>query len=132
MRGLGFGEETVEGVLRRAEEDGLLDDGIFARLWVEDRLLHHPLSRLAVKRELVEKGIAPETVERVVETLYSPEKEKRLALQLAQTRFERAQGLTELQRTRRTIAYLTRRGFPVGMARRIVKALEDRDASEDE
>jgi len=130
LRGLGFGEETVEKVLHQAKKAGLLDDTLFARLWVEDRVLHHPISRRAVERELAEKGIAPETVEQVLQALYSPEKEKQLALQLAQARYDRYQGLTQVQRTRRTVSYLTRRGFSLGMAKSIVRALEVREAKE--
>lgn len=117
--------EAVEEVLRRAEAAGLLDDTLFARLWVEDRLLYHPLSRRAVKRELAEKGIAPETSEQVMEELYPPEKERPLALGLAQARLERYRGLGPKRRVRRTIAYLTRRGFSLSLAKGIVRSLED-------
>jgi len=116
--------EAVEKVLRRAEAAGLLDDALFARLWVEDRLLYHPLSRRAVKRELAEKGIAPETSEQVMEDLYPPEKEKEIALKLAQTRLDRYQSLDPTRRTRRTVAFLTRRGFNAALAKSIVYSLE--------
>lgn len=119
-------------MLQKAEAAGLLDDTLFARLWVEDRILHHPISRRAVERELAEKGIAPETVEQMLQALYPPEKEKQLALQVGQARYERYQGLTQVQRTRRTVAYLTRRGFSLGTAKSIVRALEVQEAKEDE
>jgi regulatory protein len=128
---VGFAEEVVEGVLQKAEAAGLLDDTIFARLWVEDRLFHHPISRRAVQRELSEKGVAPETVEQVLDALYPSEKEKQLALQLAQTRYERTRGITQAQRARRTVAYLTRRGFHLSLAKRIVRALENQESEED-
>ena len=128
---MGFGEETIEKVLHQAKNAGLLDDPLFARLWVEDRILHHPISRRAVERELTEKGIASDTVEQVLQALYPPEKEKQLALKLAQARYERYEGLTQVQRTRRTVAYLTRRGFSLGMAKSIVRALEVRKVKED-
>ena len=131
LRGLGFGEETIEKVLHQAKNAGLLDDPLFAQLWVEDRILHHPISRRAVERELAEKGIASDTVEQVLQALYPPEKEKQLALKLAQARYERYEGLTQVQRTRRTVAYLTRRGFSLGMAKSIVRALEVRKVKED-
>jgi len=128
---LGFSGDVVEKVLRRAEAAGLLDDCLFAQLWVEDRLLYHPISRRAVQRELTEKGVAVETIGQVLEALYPVAKEKQLALQLAQTRYERNRGLTQLQRTRRTIAHLTRRGFPVAMAKGIVRMLENQVSKED-
>jgi len=126
--------EAVEETLRRAEAAGLLDDTLFARLWVEDRLLYHPLSRRAVKRELAEKGITTETSEQVMEDLYPPEKEKPLALELAQARLERYRGLGQQRRMRRTIAYLTRRGFAFSLAshvvRMLVEELSDRESGE--
>ena len=128
---MGFSGDVVEKVLRRAEAAGLLDDCLFAQLWVEDRLLYHPISRRAVQRELTEKGVAVETIGQVLEALYPVAKEKQLALQLAQTRYERTSGLTQLQRTRRTIAHLTRRGFPVAMAKGIVRMLENQASKED-
>ncbi len=117
--------------MRKAEAERLLDDSLFARLWVEDRLLYHPISRRAVQRELAEKGIAAETIGQVLEALYPIAKEKQLALQLAQTRYEKTSGLTQLQRTRRTIAHLTRRGFPVALAKGIVRMLENKASKED-
>ena len=128
---MGFNDDAVEKVLRKAEAAGLLDDSLFARLWVEDRLLYHPISRRAVQRELAEKGIAAETIGQVLEALYPIAKEKQLALQLAQTRYEKTSGLTQLQRTRRTIAHLTRRGFPVALAKGIVRMLENKASKED-
>ena len=128
---MGFSGDAVEKVLRKAEAAGLLDDSLFARLWVEDRLLYHPISRRAVERELAEKGIAAETIGQVLEALYPAAKEKQLALQLAQSRYERTSGLTQLQRTRRTIAHLTRRGFPVAMAKGIVRMLENQESKDD-
>jgi len=126
LRAQGFSVEAVEETLRRAEAAGLLDDALFARLWVEDRLLYHPLSRRAVKRELAEKGIAPETSEQVMEDLYPPEKEKEIALKLAQTRLDRYQSLDPTRRTRRTVAFLTRRGFNPPLASRVVQSVEKR------
>lgn len=134
LRVQGFSVEAVEETLRRAEAAGLLDDALFARLWVEDRLLYHPLSRRAVKRELAEKGITTETSEQVMEDLYPPEKEKEIALKLAQTRLARYQSLDPTRRTRRTVAFLTRRGFAFSLAshvvRMLVEELSDRESGE--
>lgn len=124
LQSQGFSDEAIEETLQRAETANLLNDRLFARLWVQDRLLNHPLSQQAIKRELLEKGIAKETVTQVVEELYPPEKERRLALELAQKRFERYHGLDEKRRTRRMMSYLTRRGFSFSLARKIVRSLE--------
>lgn len=124
LQSQGFSDEAIEETLQRAETANLLNDRLFARLWVEERLLNRPLSQQAIKRELLKKGIAKETVTQVVEELYPHEKERWLALKLAQERFERYRGLDEKRRTRRMISYLTRRGFSFPLALEIVRSLE--------
>ncbi len=120
----GYSREVVAGVLRRAEEEGLLNDQVFARLWVTDRLEYRPLSRRAVAKELREKGVAPEVIAATMEEHYPAEEEKGVALSLARERLERMQGLEREARLRRTIAYLIRRGFAPGTSAEIVRALE--------
>jgi len=124
LQSQGFSDEAIAQTLQRAESADLLNDSLFARLWVEDRLLNHPLSRQAIKRELLDKGIAKCTVTQIVEQLYSPEKERLLAVNLAQERFKRYHGLDEKRRIRRMMSYLTRRGFSFPLAREIVRSLE--------
>ncbi len=111
-------------MLHKAQAAGLLDDALFARLWVEDRILYHPLSRRAVERELTEKGIASEIAAKTMGEIYPLEREKEIALKLAQTRLERYRSLDPERRVHRTIAYLTRRGFTFSLASSVIRALE--------
>ena len=120
----GFDQDTIEETIQKGAAAGLLDDRLFAKLWVEDRLLYHPLSRRAVTQELAEKGIAPEITNEILEERYPPEKEKEIALKLAQTRLARYQNLDQDRRIQRTVAFLTRRGFNASLARGIVYSLE--------
>ncbi len=120
---LGFQEREVEEVLHKAERAGLLDDDVFARLWVEDRLLHHPLSRRAVRLELTDKGIDPQIITATIEHLYPEEKERSIAVQLARARFARYRGVNRDRRMQRTVSFLTRRGFSFSLAVNTVRAL---------
>jgi regulatory protein len=122
----GFDQDTIEETIQKAEVAALLDDRLFAKLWVEDRLLYHPLSRRAVTQELAEKGIAPEITNEMLEERYPPGKEKEIALKLAQTRLARYQNLDQDRRIRRTVAFLTRRGFNVSLATRVVRVVIER------
>jgi len=119
-----FDQDTIEETIRKGEAAGLLDDRLFAKLWVEDRLLYHPLSRRAVTQELAEKGIAPEIANEVLGERYPPEKEKEIALKLAQTRLARYQNLDRDRRIRRTVAFLSRKGFNAALSKSIVYSLE--------
>ena len=118
----GFDQDTIEETIQKGEAAGLLDDRLFAKLWVEDRLLYHPLSRRAVTQELAEKGIAPEIANEILGERYPPEKEKEIALKLAQTRLARYENLDRDRRIRRTVVFLTRRGFNISLATRVVRA----------
>ena len=124
LRTYGFSEEEIEETLERASEARLLDDGLFARLWVQDRLHSHPLSRRAVRQELAEKGIARPIVEETLASYYPPETEDRVLYRLARERYERYRGLDRECRMRRLTSYLTRRGFPFSAAREVVGHLE--------
>jgi len=122
----GVDHEEIEDVVLRGQETGLLDDAAFTRLWVEDRLLHRPLSRRAVERELLDKGIHVDTARRVIGELYTPEAERRIAFHLAEERFNVLAGVDDERRARRTVDYLTRRGFDRGLTAGIVRELTRR------
>ena len=121
---LGFSPDEISEVIERGKDAGLLDDRLFAKLWVEDRLAHHPLSRRALIRELEEKGIAAKTISQVMADLYPAQDESRIALDLARTRMARYSGIDRDVRMRRTFNFLLRRGFSVSLAREVVREIE--------
>ena len=128
----GFDQDTTEETIQKGEAAGLLNDRLFAKLWVEDRLLYHPLSRRAITQELAEKGIAPEITNELLEERYPPAKEKEIALKLAQTRLARYQNLDQDRRIRRTVAFLARRGFNAALAGRVVLSAEKKRVEEED
>jgi len=132
LRGRGVIESEIDRVVSVAKEAGLIDDRVFARLWIEDRVLYHPLARDAVARELSEKGVAPSLVEAALQETYPEGEERKLAWRLAQERYERLADLDDVKRERRTLGFLTRRGFAFGLAREIVRRLARGEHNEQE
>jgi len=65
----GFSPATIEEILKRLEQEKLLDDKIFAQLYVEDRERFKPRSRFAVSFELRQKGIAQEIIAEAVASM---------------------------------------------------------------
>lgn len=104
--------------------EGLLDDRLLAKLWIDDRLLYRPLSRRAIALELKDKGIASGIIEPLLAEAYPPEREQRIALELAVERYERLDPSTPERRARRTVDYLARKGFSRSLAIDIVRGLE--------
>ena len=123
LRSHRFGEDEISSAIRQAVDAGLIDDEVFTRLWIEDRILHSPRSRRAVERELLEKGIDRGLVVKSLAERYPESKEKELLWQLARERFERLANLEREARERRTFGYLARRGFPPGQAKGIIRQL---------
>jgi regulatory protein len=62
----GYRAELVEGAIARLLEIGILDDEVFARLWIESRDRAHPRGEAALRRELRLKGVDPAVIETVL------------------------------------------------------------------
>lgn len=63
----GYRAELVERAVSRLTELGVLDDGAFARMWVESRDRARPRSETALRRELALKGIDRELAAQVLD-----------------------------------------------------------------
>jgi regulatory protein len=123
LEGRGYAKGEIEQALALAKDAGMIDDSAFARLWVGDRVHHHPLSRRAVARELEEKGVPKSIAEAALAEHYPPPMEKDLIWRLARERYERLSGVDQVKRERRTVGFLTRRGFSLGLACGVVRQL---------
>jgi len=98
---------VAERVLRRLDEQGLVDDSGFARAWVENRLALHPRSGRALSQELRRKGIPPELAAQALAGI----DEEEAARRLAQSKAPRWRDCEQGEFEKRLGNYLARRGF---------------------
>jgi len=131
MRERGLSEADVDAAVDRALNEGLLDDPAFVKLWIEDRLLHRPLARAAVRRELLDLGADATLVADQLDRLYPEARELPVALALARKRLARVQSVERDRRIARVVAFLVRRGFARGAAVRAARAAEEEETSDD-
>lgn len=102
--------EVIEAVIVRLLENGYLDDGDFARFWVENRQRFRPKGTAVLRQELRQRGVGPEAVAAALATVDAAE----AAYQAARPR---ALKLAELAHTdpascrRKLNEFLLRRGF---------------------
>ncbi|MGH3389719.1 MAG: recombination regulator RecX [Actinomadura sp.] len=121
-------EDVADGVLGRFTDVGLIDDEAFARAWVESRHTGRGLARRALAAELRRRGVADETVNEAVAAL-DPEAEENAARELIARRLPATRGQDPAKRIRRLVGVLARKGYPPGLAYRVVKeALEGEGA----
>jgi regulatory protein len=62
----GYRPQLVEEAVSRLVQQGYLDDDAFARAWVESRDRARPRGERALRTELIQKGIARETIDTVL------------------------------------------------------------------
>lgn len=118
-------DEVADEVLSRFEDVGLIDDAAFAGAWVESRHHGRGLARRALARELRTKGIAPALIDEAVGRLDSDQEEE-TARELVARKLRSTRGLDRDRRLRRLAGMLARKGYPEGMALRVVRrALEE-------
>ncbi|MFE5814978.1 recombination regulator RecX [Streptomyces sp. NPDC056479] len=118
-------DDAAEEVLSRFEEVGLINDSAFADAWVESRHHGRGLARRALAQELRTKGVDTTLIDAAVGRLDS-EQEEATARELVDRKLRSTRGLDRDKRLRRLAGMLARKGYPEGMALRVVRrALEE-------
>ncbi|MBX9397705.1 recombination regulator RecX [Streptomyces sp. TRM72054] len=118
-------DDVAEEVLSRFEEVGLINDSAFADAWVESRHHGRGLARRALAQELRTKGVDPTLIDAAVAQL-DTEQEEATARELVARKLHSTRGLDRDKRLRRLAGMLARKGYPEGMALRVVRrALEE-------
>ncbi len=115
----GFDGDSVEAVLAKLKEQGLVDDMAFAQFWKDNRESFSPRSQWLTKLELRRKGVANNIIDQVVDTIDEEDSAYRAALSKA-----RSLPLSDYQSFRRRLGdYLKRRGFGYGVINHTIERL---------
>ncbi len=103
----GFDGNSIEAVLTKLKEQGLVDDMAFAQFWKDNRESFSPRSQWLTKLELQRKGVAGDIVDQVVDAIDDDDSAYRAALSKA-----RNLPLSDYQLFQRRLGeYLKQRGF---------------------
>ena len=116
----GVPEEAAEAVLERFADVGIIDDALFASMWVTSRHRGRGLAGRALSQELRRKGVDDETVRDAIAEL-PPEQEEETARALVRRKLGSTRGLPTDARIRRLAGMLARKGYGGGLAFRVVK-----------
>ena len=116
----GVEDDIAEQVLSRFAEVGMIDDALFAQMWVTSRHRGKGLARRALSQELRRKGVGDQEVAEALAAL-DPDVELATARALVDRRLRTTRGLETQVRVRRLAGLLARKGYPAGTAFRVVK-----------
>jgi regulatory protein len=133
LRKQGVTDEVAASVLDRYGEVGMIDDVAFARAWVSSRHHGRGLARRALASELRQRGVGNEDVGEALQEV-DEETEAATARELVDRRLRSSGNASPEVLLRRLVGVLARKGYPPGMAFRVVKealadAADERTAS---
>ena len=120
MRRRGVPDQVRDRVLERFVDVGLIDDAMFAQVWVESRHAGRGLAKRALAFELSRRGVEPAVVDEAVARLPF-EQEEATARALVAARLAGTRALEPNARTRRLAGMLARKGYSPGLAFRVVR-----------
>ena len=120
LRRKAIAEDVAEEVLTRFADVGIIDDALFARLWVSSRSRSKGLAGRALGAELRRKGVDDATVAEALAGI-DPDAELTAARALVGRRIAATAGLAPDTRVRRLAGMLARKGYPAGTAFRVVR-----------
>jgi regulatory protein len=132
----GVPDDAATAVLDRLTEVGLVDDGAYARAWVDSRHRGRGLGRRALAHELRTRGVGGEEAAAALDAL-DPDVELATARMLVDRRLRSLRGVDRIARARRLAGMLARKGYPPGLVSRVVtealaaEAAGDADADAD-
>jgi regulatory protein len=132
LRRRGYDEEVISEVLDRYSDVGILDDEAFAKAWVTSRHHSKGLAKRALAGELRRKGVSDDNLGVALDELDGDtEIETARALVERRLRVERrrpsggsdpeAQRKAHATVVRKLVGMLARKGYPSGLAYRLVK-----------
>jgi regulatory protein len=128
MRRRGVSEDVSDAILDRFTDAGLIDDAAFAKAWVESRHYARGLSRRSLSAELRRRGVDGDDITEAVEAL-DPEQEIETARQLVARKLRSTRGQPADARARRVASMLARKGYPAGLAFRLIREALEQEGS---
>ena len=128
MRRRGISAETIEAVLSRFTEAGLIDDAAFARGWVESRHHSRGLSRRSLSAELRRQGVGGDDIAEAVDAL-APDQEVETARRMLARKMAATRGQPPEVRARRAASMLARKGYPPGLVFRLTQEALEHDGA---
>jgi regulatory protein len=101
----------TERVIADLKDEGRVDDRIFAKLWIEEKVGKGDCGRIRISRDLEAKGVDRRVIAEELKAALSDADELELAGRLAIKKMGRLAGVAAGAGRQKVYAYLLRRGF---------------------
>ena len=114
-------EQTIELLIDKLKQKGLINDLEFARSWIESRKKKKGIR--VIVQELYQKGIDKEIIEDVISRQSSDVTEEQTAKKLLEKKLKSWQNLPPLQFKKKAYEFLLRRGFQYSLVKDLVERI---------
>lgn len=114
-------EIVIEKLIERLKEKQLLNDQQFAQQWVHSRQISKKKGQIAIRTELMQKGIDKETIDQVLSEQVSETSEQQLATEALEKKMRTFRLLDSQQFKQKSLQFLMRRGFSYDIAKDVVE-----------
>ncbi|MGQ9608745.1 MAG: regulatory protein RecX [bacterium] len=122
-----YSEKVIQNVISLMEEYGYLNDRSFAEEWIESRIKTKPKGKIALKQELMRKGIEESIIRHTLESKFDESKLYETAIELARRKIKSYRKDDFLTAKRKLMNFLIRRGFDFETINNIVEKVIEED-----
>jgi len=120
----GYEENVIQKVVQELKENSLIDDYLFTKAFVHDRLLLKPEGSFQIACELKNKGVSKKIIENVFIEEKIAEGDFDRALEIAKKRLEILKSIKDKKTVKRRLYnFLIRRGFSYDIIKNILDQL---------
>lgn len=116
---------TIDLLVERLKQKGLVNDLEFAKAWVEGRRKSKQKGELVLRVELIQKGISRDIIEEVLGSKSQVISEEELARQALGKKMKAWKNLKRVELKKKATEFLLRRGFSYSMAKNAVENILD-------
>jgi len=113
------------------KEKKFLDDKVFARLWIGDRMSLKPAGKSLIVRELRSKGLDDESIDAAFREYEGAFDEYEMASPLARRKLQQLKGVGGEKAKKKLLDFLSRRGFSYNTIWKIIKENYDYGPAEE-
>jgi regulatory protein len=124
----GYDPERIDEIVERLQKERYLDDEAFAKLWTENRIISQKKGRRWVEMELSQKGVDNSDIATAFQGI-DPEEEFAGAWDIGRKKWKITGG-EPLDRKRKVMAFLLRRGYSNDLVGRVVRQLAQMDGED--
>lgn len=125
-------EAIIVQIVIKLKEQKFLDDGLFAKMWIEGRTRGRPRSKWLLTRELREKGVSQEIIDASLDSSPEAVSDLVLAKEAIGKRIDRLHGASRQEIYQKVGSFLARRGFNWDTSKRAIDDLLKEGYNSDE